>query len=366
MRRTSNSNRIRNFLCTAVVAALTACGGGSDQETSIVVSLGMSDAVPGVSSDLLGETPVWDAVNKRLLRSDIYRATIFAYDPASQLESVVYSGYPAYGMLLNSDSKLIVMGPQGMHHLDPATGLTQIIANNGSFFFNEAVADSRGRIYAGNVIVVPQPDGTFSFGRGNLYLIDTNGCPRIVDGPGKIFDTTDGLIASAGIGLSNGLGISPDNGTLYFADSLDRTIYKYDIRASDGTLANRKVFATIPRSIGIPDGLTVDTNGDVWVAVYYGDRVIHFDTQGKVVESIMLPAFQVSNVVFGGTALNDLYITSASQVVPFPVLEPPSGFPRPNAVPGGQLFRLSAKVNGRIEYPAQIDPGHLVSSCPTP
>jgi len=287
--------------------------------------------------DLLGETPFWDEQDRRLLWSDIGSAKVYSYSPETGQRQTVLTGYGAYGLIKNRDGALIVMGATGMHYVRNQQDIRPIISSfeGQSLFFNEAVADKQGRIYVGNVIF----DGT-NFGRGKLFLIDTHGTATVVD--------------NNGIGLSNGLGISPDDRTLYYADSYDHVIYAYDINPQTGLLSQRRVFATLDQDEGIPDGLTVDSKGGVWVAVWYGSEIIHYNSAGSIVDRIHLPVWQPSNVVFGGKQRRDLYITSGAAPFRNTSLAPPGfDFDTPN--PGGQLFRISTHVKGRPEYLADMD-----------
>jgi D-xylonolactonase len=171
---------------------------------------------------------------------------------------------------------------------------------------------------------------------GRLYLIDREGV-RVVE---------------EGIELANGLGFSPDSQTLYFTDSAARRIYAYDVEAETGALSNRRIFVQVPDEEGIPDGLTVDREGYVWSAQWYGSQVVRYDPEGTVERRIAMPVTQVSSVGFGGEDLKDLYITTAGEPWPSPLAPPGYDSNVPNT--GGSLYRIRLEVQGKLEHQADL------------
>ncbi len=106
-----------------------------------------------------------------------------------------------------------------------------------------------------------------------------------------------------GFHLSNGLAFSPDNTVLYFTDSAARSIYAYDYNLASGDVKNRRLLIQVPSTEGIPDGLTVDAEGFLWSAQWYGSRIVRYDPDGTVERFIGIPASQVSCMTFGGPVL---------------------------------------------------------------
>ena len=125
-----------------------------------------------------------------------------------------------------------------------------------------------------------------------------------------------------GFHMPNGLGFSPDYRLLYFTDSVARTIYAYDYNVADGELRNRRTLIKVPDDEGLPDGMTVDSEGFIWSAQWYGGCVVRYDPAGVVERKILVPAKQVTSVAFGGKDLTDLFITTAAQSTPLPVMPP--------------------------------------------
>jgi D-xylonolactonase len=278
-----------------------------------------------VASDhnLCGEAPIWDAAGRRLLWVDLGRNLV--YEHRDGRTRVLHRGLMVSGLALNSDGGLVFAGATGIHLRDPNGALHALLAD----FFNDILPDSRGRLYAGTLHW--GPNGLEK--PGKLYLIERAGAVRVVD---------------EGIEIANGLGFSPDDRTLYFADSARRAITAYDVDSATGNLSRRRVFVQVPSDEGLPDGLTVDREGFVWCAQWYGSQVVRYDPDGRVERRIPMPVRQVSSVIFGGPDLTDLYITTAADPWPSPLAPP--GYDPKAPDQGGSLYRLRTEVQGRPDY----------------
>ena len=199
--------------------------------------------------------------------------------------------------------------------------------------FNDVGADPEGRVFAGTAF----PDKP-----GKLYRFDPDGTVEMV---------------AEGLGCSNGLGFSPDLKTMYHTDSGPRTIYAYDYERESGRVGNRRTFVKLADTEGVPDGMTVDAEGFVWSANWFGACIIRFDPDGVEERRIQTPAKQTSSVMFGGKDLDELYFTSAA------VQEEPGGALDPvgydwddykNSYRGGGLFRIKLDIQGRKEFKADF------------
>jgi sugar lactone lactonase YvrE len=167
---------------------------------------------------------------------------------------------------------------------DPLKGRTGIR-------FNDAATDSQGRFWVGTLNEA-NPKGP----DGELYCVQGNHSCQLMD---------------KDITVSNGIGWSPDKTILYFTDSFRYCIYVYDFSEA-GTIANRRIFVQTAPEGGIPDGLTVDTEGFVWSAYCGGWRVVRYNPEGKVDREYRLPVANPTSCAFGGKRLDELYITSAA------------------------------------------------------
>jgi len=283
-----------------------------------------------LNNDRCGESPLWDAASQRLYWNDMNASRVFSFDHSSRkFESLNNNGLNAAGMALNDGGELVFAGTGGLHlWRSSGESCTLLTEHAGETLnFNDILADPSGRLYA----------GTWYWGAeeyektGKLYLIDSNGSVSVQDD---------------GIELSNGLGLSPDAKTLYYADSTARKIYAYDVEAS-GALSNRRVLVHVPLSEGIPDGLTVDSQGFIWSAQWYGSCVVRYDPDGKVERRIQVPTAQVTCMAFGGPDLDELYITTAGEE--WKTRFAPTGYNSANLQMGGQLFRVKLDIQGKLE-----------------
>ena len=141
-----------------------------------------------------------------------------------------------------------------------------------------------------------------------------------------------------GFTVANGLAFAPDDRRLYFADSGRRTVYVYDFDLASGTLAHRRPFVELAEHEGIPDGLTVDAEGFVWIALFDGWSLVRYDPEGRVALRVPLPVPRPTSCCFGGPGLRTLYVTSASVRLPEPVLA--------EAPLSGALFACEPGVTG--------------------
>ena len=117
----------------------------------------------------------------------------------------------------------------------------------------------------------------------------------------------DGLIAG------NGIAWSPDDRSMYVADTLAGTVWKYEFDIASGTLANRRVFLSTGAGRGAVDGATVDADGCYWAALFRGAAVAQFDPDGRLIRQVDLPVSDPTMCAFGGPDLDILYVTSASR-----------------------------------------------------
>jgi sugar lactone lactonase YvrE len=178
---------------------------------------------------------------------------------------------------------------------------------------NEGGCDPDGRFYCGTMAY------DHSEGQGSLYCLHTDRTASRVVG---------------GVTISNGLDWSPDGTIAYYVDSATQRIDRFDYSAELG-LTERRPFVRIPETSGAPDGLTVDSDGHVWVALWGGGAIHRYRPNGSLDGVIRLPVSQVTAVIFGGELLNELFITTSRAGLPTGV--------EPNA---GALFRYRPHVLG--------------------
>ena len=273
----------------------------------------------------LGESPVWLSDEQAIYWVDIHRQRVHRWRPDADSQSVfeldvaitclrprVHGGWVAAtaGGFAFWDGKSPTLEP--IDH--PEAGLPNMI-------FNDGGVDCGGRFWAGTANRVEvSPTST----DGSLYRLDP--------------DLTWRKMAT-GFTISNGIGWSPDNRTMYFTDTLRSLIYKYDYDPATGNMYNRRPFVQIPGGDVYPDGLAVDSEGCVWSALWGGWKVARFDPEGRQIGEVMLPVSNVSACAFGGADMMDLYITTAEEDLTAPDIEK-----QPLA---GDLFRVKLPVGGQ-------------------
>lgn len=240
----------------------------------------------------LGEGPLWDAERNCLWWVDITPGRLWRWDAATGTAGVELDtgGRAIGGFTLQHDGALLLFMARGSIQVwdgrTLATVIDEIPAEREGRF-NDVIADPAGRVFCGTM-----PTGDAG---GRLYCLRTDGTLR------RLLD---------GVGVSNGLGFTPDRRGLYYTDSRRREIYLFDYDADDGTIADRRVFARLDDD-GVPDGLTVDEEGCVWSAVFGGSRVIRFAPDGTVERSVPVPTRRVTCPTFGGDGRDELFVTTA-------------------------------------------------------
>lgn len=244
----------------------------------------------------LGEGAIWDAAEGVLYWVDIVEKILFTYDPMSgtnrelKLEKFIGTVVP------RGKGGLTVALEDGFYNLDPATGVLEQIADPESGIpgnrFNDGKCDPSGRFWAGTM----GREG--EAGKGSLYRLDADG------------NVTTML---SGIHISNGICWSPDKRTMYHTDTLDWVIRAYDYDDKSGTISGERTVVTVAEKNGFPDGMTIDAEGMLWVALWEGGRVIRYDPDtGRKLAEVSVPVSRVTSCAFGGPGLGTLYITTAT------------------------------------------------------
>jgi sugar lactone lactonase YvrE len=183
----------------------------------------------------------------------------------------------------------------------------------------------------------PDPWGNFIAG---TMARDETGNP-----PGSLYRLSpDGEVTElfGDVGLSNGLDWTDDRRLFYYADSTSGRVDLFDTDPDTGALSGRRPFVTVPDADGVPDGLTLDADGCVWLAVWDSSELRRFTPDGRLDTVVGLPARQVTSAAFGGPDLGTLYITCAWEG-----LTPAERAEQPHA---GDIFAVTPGVTGRLPY----------------
>ncbi len=160
-----------------------------------------------------------------------------------------------------------------------------------SMRMNDACCDRAGRLWVGSIAKDTQP------GAGSLYRVDRDGSVRRV---------------LRDLSIPNGIDWSPDDRLMYFIDSATRRVDVLDYDVETGQVGDRRPLVTLPEGAGLPDGMTVDAEGCLWVVTWDGWSVRRYRASGELDRIVRLPVARVTSCAFGGPDLGDLYVTSAS------------------------------------------------------
>jgi len=270
-----------------------------------------------------GEGPLWHPTEKKLYWLDIEDPRMFRYDPATGQHEQFFGGETVGGFTFQADGSLLLFMARGaVKNWKDGTLTTVIeeIPDERESRFNDVFADTRGRVFCGTM---PTPTR-----KGRLYRLDTDGRIHLV---------------LEDIGCSNGMGLTPDHKQLYYTDTFANEIYLFNYDEATGNLSNKSVFVKDGPGMGMPDGMTVDAEGNVWSAHWDGNILVKYNPAGQEVQRIEFPAKKVSSVIFGGDDYTDMYVTTAGGAN--------------KAVEGagaGALFRLRGVARGGPEYPSRI------------
>jgi sugar lactone lactonase YvrE len=270
----------------------------------------------------LGEGPVWDVETARLIWVDIMDGRVNLFDPSTGVNRAFDVGAHVGAAALRTCGGLILAIQDGFAQLDLATGqVTRLCGFPGSapiIRMNDAKCDPQGRLWAGTLSMDMRE------GAGALYRLDPDGGVSTV---------------LPNVSCSNGTDWSLDGQIMYYVDSMTHRIECFDFDPAGGAIANRRTFAEIELEGALPDGLTVDAGGNVWVALWGGSCVRCYSPAGELLTTVPVPASQASSCAFGGADLGDLYITSARNGLTADQLhrEPLAG----------GLFRVRPGVKGR-------------------
>ncbi|MDR1238344.1 MAG: SMP-30/gluconolactonase/LRE family protein [Propionibacteriaceae bacterium] len=249
-------------------------------------------ATPRLGRLTHGEGPLWDPTQGVLNYVDINGHRIHRYWPESDREQVVNIGREVCDIHHTSSGRLLVAVREGVALGDLESGLSTIaapLADSPDIRTNDGNVDPAGRYYIGTMAY------DFGPGRAVLYRLEDGVCLPVLEG----------------LTISNGIDWAPD-GRMFFIDSPTGLVECFDYDLASGDFSNRRSFAEIDADLGIPDGMTIDRDGGVWVAVFGGGQVRRYTPDGELDMIVEVPgARKVTACAFGGSDFGDLYITTS-------------------------------------------------------
>jgi sugar lactone lactonase YvrE len=266
---------------------------------------------------VLGESPLWHRSERALYWVDIHGQKVFRYDPTSGDNRVVHDGESVTALGEVEDGGLLLVTSGGVSSLRDG-----VVSSLSPLNLPEGVRTNDGKC---------GPDGRLWFGTMDLEASRPIG-ELFCFGGGSMRSVRDDVI------LSNGIGWSPDGSAFYHVDSMRRMLFRYSYDLFDGEISDKTVLVDMTGNEAVPDGLAVDRDGNIWVAMYDGWRLDVYDASGAHLDIWRLGVQKPTSVAFAGDDLDDLYITTASEH-----LSPEDLRDQPRA---GELLRFSPGVAG--------------------
>jgi sugar lactone lactonase YvrE len=267
----------------------------------------------------LGEGPAWDSKTQSLYWLDILEKRIYCGTQIlAELDDLVGCLAPCENgnLILGKRSAFVEFQP-GSSRQTILAALSEPVVNR----FNDGKCDPAGRFIAGTMNM-NETDPT-----GTVYSFDGKQATPLL----------------RGMTISNGLAWNPDHNTFYHIDTPTREVKAYDYDIATGQISNPRTAIYVPDSLGWPDGMTSDTDGNLWIALWGGAQVTKWNPEtGQLIDQIPVPALQTSSCVFGGRDLNELYVTSArkgmsqSALIKYPL--------------SGGLFKIGTKATGLTTF----------------
>jgi sugar lactone lactonase YvrE len=274
----------------------------------------------------LGEGPWWDVETQRLLWIDLHAGLVHRFDPATSADETVAVGQPVGMVAGRAGGGLVVAVRDGVGFVDADLTSFELTApvelDDPKSRMNDGKCDPAGRLWVGTMAFDQTPRA------GTVYRVDAD-----LSVTPCIPQTT----------TSNGIDWSVDGRTMYHVDTATCTLDAYDYDVETGGISGRRRLIDFPVAEGRPDGMAVDAEDTLWVAMWDGGAVRRYRPTGEPLDVVELPCSRVTSVAFGGPDLTTLYITSARHELPDEQLarEPLAG----------AIFALDAGVGGQVMTP---------------
>lgn len=250
---------------------------------------------------ILGEGPWWDQDAGVLFWIDGLGDKLFVYEPETGKNKAYNIGKHIGCVIPCRDGRVLLALQDGVYQYDRITGEYELlcdverdIVNNR---LNDGKVDSCGRFWFGSMSMTANQEGMIFEVSGSFYSMERDGSVK------KWFD---------GVGISNGLVWNDAETRMYYIDTTANAMFAFDFNAEKGEISNRQEVIHFDPAEGLPDGMCIDTEDMVWIAHFGGSRVTrHNPETGVLLETIYLPAANVTCCCFGGKDNDELYITTA-------------------------------------------------------
>lgn len=244
---------------------------------------------------MLGEGPVYNPPTNSLYWTDILKKQLHCCSLDEKSIKTIQTDRHIGAFSFVDEETLLVAADNGFSYFNMRNETFTFIADPESALpsnrFNDGKCDAKGRFWAGTMEFTPASPN------GSLYRLDGNHL---------ITKTASDLI------ISNGLAWNRANTKMYHVDSGRNSIYEYDFQLESGSIHNRRLLRTFEGSDGTPDGIAIDSADCLYIAMWGGKKVIHFNPATReILEEIHVPAPHVTSIAFGGRDFQTLFITTA-------------------------------------------------------
>lgn len=272
-----------------------------------------------------GEGPFWDEERQRLLLVDMLAGAVVELGADHEPVRHEYGGVAAV-IRRRLEGGLVLAVEHGLQRLDDdlqPVGDERRVLDDPAIRMNEGGCDPQGRLYIGTMAYDVTP------GAGTLWRFDADG----------------GMSAAlAGVTISNGLQWSADGATAFYNDTPTRRVSRYDFDGRSGEFGERSTVVDLEEGAGSPDGMAIDAEGGLWIALWGGSAVRRYDQDGTLTQVVELPCANVTSCTFGGDGLSTLYITTSRDGRPAGEVEPEAG----------SVFAFDAGVRGAVQHRSAV------------
>jgi len=238
-----------------------------------------------------GEGPIW--WEGFLYYVDIEKHKIIRFDSKSGDEVIFEVGERVGTVVPREEGGLVWAGDNGLSFLDEFTGISTHITDpepdKENNRFNDGKCSPDGRFFAGTISLKKVE------GDATLYRLDAD----------QTIHT-----AHSGVTNSNGIVWSTDGSTVFYIDTPTREVLAFDYNSETGALSNKRVAFTTTQIDASPDGMTIDEDGNLWIAFCHGACVVQYSPDGKLLQKIDIPCLETTACAFGGHYFDELYVTT--------------------------------------------------------
>ena len=249
------------------------------------------------SSSPLGEGPIWDSKRQVLWWVDILEGLVHCHNPVTDSNRSWSVGQLVGTIVTSKDDRLVIAADKGFHWFDPETGNIELIndpePDKPENRFNDGKCDPSGRLWAGTMPISEEGNS------GTLYCLHPDGKAETKEG---------------GYAIPNGIVWNDEATIMYHIDSPTRRVDAWDYENTTGTISNRRTVHHVTQNGAFPDGMAMDVEGKIWLALWGGWAVVRFDPiSGEELARIPVPVSRTSACAFGGPNLDTLFITTAKK-----------------------------------------------------